>query len=451
MQLFVDRFRAKNTKAAQAQSKMKQIERLKEDMVETPDGPGPKVGFRFPQPQRSGQRAITLKHVKFGYGLSTPGSAGVSPAGRQRSQDETGHRLSRPSAFAKATADRSATLSSVADGGEGRGEEASGSVEKLIYENLNFEAERGQRIVLVGPNGAGKSTLLKLLAGVLQPQAGEHRLGHNVKSGYFAQHRAAMLNLKHTVLQEALDTPQRITEQFVRTVLGSFLFRGDDVFKPVSVLSGGEKSRLALVKLLLDPPNLLLMDEPTTHLDLASVDALIEALKPFEGTLIFISHDVHFIRVLANHVVRVENGRLRHFTGGYQYYLDKTAQSARAALTSSGRDALPRAQADRQVSPTESRKEQRRVEAGHRQVRSRKRQEIQKRIAALEKEITGLELREKELTAELEKPETYTTGGRATQINRELMEVHGRLAGANTEWEKAGTELAEFEAEGAAT
>ena len=192
--------------------------------------------------------------------------------------------------------------------------------------------------MLVGPNGAGKSTLLKLLAGVLQPLAGEHRLGHNAKSGYFAQHRAAMLNLNHTVLQEALDTPQRVSEQFVRTVLGSFLFRGDDVFKPVSVLSGGEKSRLALVKLLLDPPNLLLMDEPTTHLDLASVDALIDALEQFEGTLIFISHDVHFIRLLANHVVRVENGRLRHFTGGYQYYLDKTSQSARVALTSSGSD-----------------------------------------------------------------------------------------------------------------
>jgi ATP-binding cassette subfamily F protein 3 len=294
--------------------------------------------------------------------------------------------------------------------------------------------------------------LLKLLAGVLQPQAGEHRLGHNAKSGYFAQHRAQMLNPNHTVLQEALETPQRVTEQFVRTVLGSFLFRGDDVFKPVSVLSGGEKSRLALVKLLLDPPNLLLMDEPTTHLDLASVDALIEALQPYEGTLIFISHDVHFIRVLANHVVRVENGRLRHFTGGYQYYLDKTSQSARAALTSSsGRDALPRVQADRQVNPTESRKGQRRIEAGQRQARSRRKREIQERIAALEKEIAALEAREKELTAELEKPETYATGGRASQINRELMEVHDRLAGANAEWEAAGTELAQFEAEASST
>jgi ATP-binding cassette, subfamily F, member 3 len=393
MQLFVDRFRAKNTKATQAQSKMKQIERLKEDMVKTSDGQGPTVGFRFPQPQRSGHRVVTLKHVKFCYD------------------------------------------------------------EKLIYDGLNFEAERGQRIVLVGPNGAGKSTLLKLLAGVLQPQSGERKLGHNAKSGYFAQHRAAMLNPKHTVLEEALETPQRITEQFVRTVLGSFLFRGDDVFKPVSVLSGGEKSRLALVKLLLDPPNLLLMDEPTTHLDLASVDALIEALRPFEGTLIFISHDVHFIRTLANHIVRVENGRLRHFTGGYQYYLDKTSQSARAALTSSGRDGmLPSKNLGTAASrPSLDRKEQRRVEAGHRQVRSRKRQEIQKRIAGLEKEIAELETREKELTTELEKPETYTTGGRATQINRELMEVHARLAEANAEWEKAGAELTQFEVEVAAT
>src|ERR1700676_4037380 len=146
-----------------------------------------------------------------------------------------------------------------------------------------------------------------------------------------------MLNPAHTVFQEALDTPQRITEQAIRNVLGSFLFRGDDIYKPVSVLSGGEKSRLALVKLLLDPPNLLLMDEPTTHLDMSSIDALLYALDQFEGTLVFISHDVYFIRALSNHVVHVNAGQLTHYPGGYNYYLDKTkALSARAALTSPG-------------------------------------------------------------------------------------------------------------------
>jgi len=315
---------------------------------------------------------------------------------------------------------------------------------------LNFAAARAQRIVLVGPNGAGKSTLLKLLAGVLPPRQGEHRLGHNAKAGYFAQHRAAMLRPEHTVLEEAMATPQRVSEQFVRTVLGNFLFRGDDVFKPVSVLSGGEKSRLALVKLLLDPPNLLLMDEPTTHLDLASVDALIEALQPYQGTLIFISHDVHFIRSLANHVVRLENGHLRHFTGGYQYYLDKTAQSARAALISSG--TAPAAGRASGAEPKDnaksiSRKEQKRLEAEQRQARSQRRRELQEAVTALEKEIAELERREKELTGELEKAETYAAGGRAMEINRELMQVHDRLPRATTEWEKAGTEMAEFEGE----
>ena len=382
LQLFADRFGAKASKASQAQSKLKQIERIKEDMVEVPDGPDSTMGFRFPQPQRSGQRVITLEKIKFGYG------------------------------------------------------------EKIIYDGIDFEVERDQRIVLVGPNGAGKSTLLKILAQVLTPQSGEHKLGHNAKFGYFAQHRAAMLNPQHTVFQEALDTPQRITEQAIRTVLGSFLFRGDDIYKPVKVLSGGEKSRLALVKLLLDPPNLLLMDEPTTHLDLASVDALIEALKQYQGTLVFISHDVHFIRALSTHVVRVEAGTLKHFGGGYQYYLDKTAQSARAALTSSSFGSV----VSRPTVPKVDRKEQKRLEAVQRQARSDKKNEIPKRIAALEKEIADLEAKERDYAAELEKPETYHSGGRATQINRELVHVTNRLEAANAEWEKAGADLAQFQA-----
>src|ERR1041384_151277 len=270
---FVNRFRAKNTKATQAQSKLKQIERM--EKVEAPTNDQATIQFRFPQPQRSGQRVIKLSGIHHAYGNN------------------------------------------------------------VVYRGMGFQAERGQRIVLVGPNGAGKSTLLKILAGVVVPQSGERTLGHNVKSGYYAQNRVEMLRPERTVLDEALDTPQRVTEQSVRTLLGCFLFRGDDVFKKVSVLSGGEKSRLALVKLLLDPPNLLLMDEPTTHLDMSSIDALAFALDQFEGTLIFISHDVYFIRALANHVVHVNAGQLTHYPGGYQYYLDKThANSARAALTS---------------------------------------------------------------------------------------------------------------------
>ncbi|HEV2693210.1 MAG TPA: ABC-F family ATP-binding cassette domain-containing protein [Verrucomicrobiae bacterium] len=386
LQLFADRFGAKASKASQAQSKLKQIERIKEDMVIVPDSSEATMGFSFPQPQRSGQRVITLEKIKFGYG------------------------------------------------------------EKLIYDGIDFEVERDQRIVLVGPNGAGKSTLLKLLAQVLIPQSGEHKLGHNAKFGYFAQHRAAMLNPQHTVFQEACDTPQRITEQAIRTVLGSFLFRGDDIYKPVKVLSGGEKSRLALVKLLLDPPNLLLMDEPTTHLDLASVDALIEALKQYQGTLVFISHDVHFIRALSTHVIRVEAGQLRHFTGGYQYYLDKTAQSAREALTSSSFGSEVSRPA---AVPKVDRKEQKRLEAQQRQARSDAKNAIPKRIAALEKEIADLEAKERDYAAELEKPETYHSGGRATQINRELTAVTDRLAAATKEWEKAGADLAAMEAEAA--
>src|SRR5206468_7037847 len=204
--------------------------------------------------------------------------------------------------------------------------------------------ERGQRIVLVGPNGAGKSTLLKILAGVLKFQSGTRQLGHNVREGYYSQYRVEMLQAERTVLEEALDTPQAVTEQFVRTLLGCFLFRGDDVFKRVSVLSGGEKSRLALARLLVNPPNLLLMDEPTTHLDIPSIDALITALQQYQGTFIFISHDVYFIRQVAQQVLHINAGQLTPYAGDYDYYLEKSrATDARAATVAAGFvDARPR-------------------------------------------------------------------------------------------------------------
>ena len=384
MMQFVNRFRAKASKAAQAQSKLKAVERM--DKIEAPTDDNAKIKFSFPQPQRSGQRVIRLKDIHQAYG------------------------------------------------------------QNVVYRGMDFEAERGQRTVLVGPNGAGKSTLLKILGGVLQPQSGTRELGHNVKAGYYSQYRVDMLDASRTVLDEALDTPQRITEQFVRTLLGSFLFRGDDVFKKVSVLSGGEKSRLALVKLLLDPPNLLLMDEPTTHLDMSSIDALLYALDQFEGTLIFISHDVYFIRALADHVVHINAGQITHYAGDYQYYLDKTkAVSAREALTAGARAETKVFQAKSNV----GRKEQKRLEAEQRQARSGKRKGQQQLVYQLEKRIQELEQRQTELTADLEKQETYDNPGRAVQVNRDLVEVQEDLARTTAAWEEAELKLAAIDAENA--
>ena len=372
LQEFADRFRAKASKASQAQAKLKQIERM--EKIDAPEAAGPTIGFRFPQPARSGLRVIELEGVDHAYG------------------------------------------------------------ENVVYRGLRFEAERGQRIVLVGPNGAGKSTLLKLLAGVLPVQAGSRTLGLNVKSGYYAQHRVEMLKPERTVLEEALDLPQPVPEQFARTVLGSFLFTGDDVFKRVAVLSGGEKSRLALVKLLLDPPNLLLMDEPTTHLDMASIDALIRALEPYEGTLIFISHDVYFIRRIARHVLHVNAGQLTPYHGDYQYYLDKSAAvSARAALTAGAVEPAPSPARDATPSP----RERKRLEAEARQARARQ----LKAVAALETRIIELEKRQAELTAVLEDPATYGDAGRAVAVNRELMDLVDELARVNAEWESEAAKI----------
>jgi ATP-binding cassette subfamily F protein 3 len=217
LQVFIDRFGAKNTKASQAQSKRKQIDRM--EKIEMPDSAAARVAFQFPQPQRSGRKVIELVGINHSYG------------------------------------------------------------QNVVYRGIDYSVERNQRTVLVGPNGAGKSTLLKLLGGVLPIQEGSRELGHNVQVGYGSQHRVDLLDLDRSVLEEAKDCGQQVPEQTVRTILGAFLFRGDDVFKRVGVLSGGEKSRLVLAKLLLNPPNFLLLDEPTTHLDMASIEALIQALK----------------------------------------------------------------------------------------------------------------------------------------------------------------------------
>jgi ATP-binding cassette subfamily F protein 3 len=385
LQLFADRFRAKASKASQAQSKLKQIDRM--EKIEAPVSRERTVHFHFPQPPRSGHRVITLEEVEQAYG------------------------------------------------------------DLVVYRGLNFEAERGQRTVLVGPNGAGKSTLLKLLAGVLAVQSGVREVGHNVKVGYFSQYRVEMLDPKQTVLETACDMPNPVSEQTARTVLGSFLFRGDDVFKTTAVLSGGEKTRLALVRLLLDPPNLLLMDEPTTHLDVGSIDALVGALAQYEGTLLFISHDVYFIRAVAKTVLHINAGKLTPYAGNYDYYLDKTrATSARAALTSGEKlhnlqPSAPKAAggvpALEKTGMRETR-EQRRAAAEDRKAEAKIKRDREKIVRDLEMQILKLEGRQKELTEELEKPETYDRGGAATQLNRELQAVTTDMERLTAEWEKLG-------------
>jgi len=255
---FINRFRAQAAKAPQVQSRIKMLEKM--ELIEIPPE-GKKIKINFPQPSKTGVKILSLQGIVKSYGDTT------------------------------------------------------------VYNGLDFELERGQKVALVGPNGAGKSTLLKMLAGVLPFEGGRRVLGLNVESGYFSQHRWETLSPGQTVIQEAMATRRMNPDLLVRTILGTFLFRDNAVFKKVDVLSGGEKSRLALAKLLLDPPNLLLLDEPTTHLDMASVDALVEALKDFEGTLCFISHDLYFVNALANHVAHVDQGRVKLYTGNHDDFL----------------------------------------------------------------------------------------------------------------------------------
>ena len=320
--------------------------------------------------------------------------------------------------------------------------------ELVVYKGLDFMAERGQRTVLVGPNGAGKSTLLKLLAGVLPVQAGSLELGYQVRSGYFAQHRQEMLKANSTVLESALESnPAGVSEQMARSLCGAFLFRGDDVFKSVSVLSGGEKTRLGLIKLLLDPPNLLLMDEPTTHLDMASIDALIGALKQYDGTLIFISHDVHFIRAIATSVLHISAGKLTPYAGGYDYYLEKTkALSARAALTAGEglSDHRPTAAA---AAPQPGAglgmkeiRELRKRESAERAARAKVAREREKALLAAESEVVRLEARQREIITALDGSDVAPNSSTAAQLNRELGEVQRQIAEATLRWDALAAE-----------
>ncbi|MEE8494478.1 MAG: ATP-binding cassette domain-containing protein [Nitrospirales bacterium] len=263
VQKFVDRFRYQATKARQVQSRLKQLEKVQ--LIERKRD-SKRVRFRFPEPSPSGREVLELTGVAKSYG------------------------------------------------------------QNVVYESLDFSVERGQRIALVGENGAGKSTLLKLLAGVLPFEKGERTIGHGVSLHYFAQHQADILNSEHTILESLAEVSSQAEMNFLRGLAGTFLFSGPDQKKPIKALSGGERNRVALARMLVEPANTLLLDEPTNHLDPSSVDVLTDALTDFPGTLVFISHDPTFLSRIATRVVEIENGKARHYYGDYEYYLWKGAQ-----------------------------------------------------------------------------------------------------------------------------
>ncbi len=377
---FIERFRYKAKKASQVQSRIKRLDKL--ERVTVPRGTK-KIHFDFPAPPRTGHTVITLEHVAKAYG------------------------------------------------------------DHVVYRDLNLTLERGDKAALVGLNGAGKTTLLRMLAGVLPFEGGTLTLGHNVTTAYFAQYYIESLDPRHTILEELRSVAVDEPEQRLRGLLGAFLFSGEDVDKKIAVLSGGEKTRVAIARMLTHPASFILLDEPTNHLDIPSREILADALGGFGGTICFITHDRTLIQDIATKVIEVKDGDIRVFTGGYDDYLRETEAEA-ATVPETLREVRAAAP---HVGDARARQKQRKVLEG--ELRNRHHREItpmNKEIQRLERQVAADEHRINELEALLSDPEHYKNGEQAAAVSREYRELKARLEEMTSKWDRLTAEAERLKA-----
>src|SRR5271165_3158318 len=380
LEAFINRFRYQATKAKQAQSRIKELEKI--ERIEIPEEEQV-IHFKFPQPAPSGRMVVEADGLAKSYG------------------------------------------------------------EKKVLEGVRFTIERGDRVALVGVNGAGKSTLIKLMTGVEAPTAGTVRLGHNVVSEYFAQDQYKVLDGEARMLDDISRAALKVPENELRSLLGCFLFSGDDVFKPLGVLSGGERNRVALARILVSPSNFLLLDEPTNHLDMRAKDVLLDALDAFSGTVIFVSHDRYFIDRLATRVLEVENGTVTSYEGNYEDYLRKkealTADLIAAEPILKSKPAEPQAVASTSFAASRNGTvEAEPAKDKPKRLNPIKQKQMEDRCAFLEEEVPRIEAALAHTEQQLG---VYVSAAETQRLTTLAEDLRAQLASLTSEWEELMMQL----------